>query len=241
MACYSKGYKGGVLLGIPVLLITHTLRHYLDFRYREHVIIRHTSRVLLNTLSLKNNVPCRLVNKANFVHNIFLLYLWIPTRFGRIYAHHHEKQLCSCDTWYLLFCVDDCLVRRVAWNSIHSTLHTRQPTIQNNKYQMSHEHSFLSWWRAYSHPKHVEIDKYTKNKYTKNKLWTKLVLFTRLYKDARKTEHKIIPCRVSYRTFGADSSLQDTKFLKIFPTFLEYVFTNSGYWLHSEPVESNRQ
>ena len=27
-------------------------------------------------------------------------------------AHHQEKQLCFCDTWYLLFCVDDCLVCR---------------------------------------------------------------------------------------------------------------------------------
>ena len=56
----------------------------------------------------------------------------------------------------------------------HSTLHTRQTSTQNNKYQVSHKHSCFSWWWAHSHPKHVEIDKYTKNK-----LCTKLALFTR--------------------------------------------------------------
>jgi len=33
----------------------------------------------------------------------FLVYLSICTRFGRLYAHHQEKQLYLCDTWYLLF------------------------------------------------------------------------------------------------------------------------------------------
>jgi len=47
-------------------------------------------------------------------------------------------------------------------------LHTRQSSTQNNKYQVSHQHSCFSWWLAHSRPKHVEIDKYTKNKfYTK--------------------------------------------------------------------------
>ena len=45
------------------------------------------------------------------------------------------------------------------------TLHTRQSSTQNNKYQVSHKHSCFSWWWAHSGPKHVEIDKYTKNKY----------------------------------------------------------------------------
>ena len=53
-----------------------------------------------------------LVNKANLVHNLFLVYLSISTCFGRLCAHHQEKQLCLCDTWYLLFCVDNCLVCR---------------------------------------------------------------------------------------------------------------------------------
>jgi hypothetical protein len=96
-----------------------------------------------------------LVNKANLVHNLLLvcLYSSISTCFGRLWAHQQEKQLCLCDTWYLLFWVDDCLVCRVD------------------------KHSCFSCWWAHSHPKHVEIDKY---KHT-NRLCTKLVLFTRFY------------------------------------------------------------
>jgi hypothetical protein len=56
-----------------------------------------------------------LINKANLVHNLFLVYLLISTCFGRLCANHQEKQLCLCDTSYLLFCVDDCLVCRVEW------------------------------------------------------------------------------------------------------------------------------
>ena len=122
-----------------------------------------------------------LVNKANLVHNLFLVYLSISICFGRLCAHHQETQLCLCDTWYLLFCVDDCLVWRV-----DSTLHTRQSSTQNNKYQVSHKHSCFSWWWAHSRPKHIQIDKHTKNK-----LCTKLALFTRLHRDARLTKHKI--------------------------------------------------
>jgi len=44
-----------------------------------------------------------LVNKANLVHNLFLVYLSISTCFGRLWAHHQEKPLRFCDTWYLLF------------------------------------------------------------------------------------------------------------------------------------------
>jgi hypothetical protein len=100
-----------------------------------------------------------LVNKANLVQNLFLVYLFlvylsISTCFGRLCAHHQEKQLCLCDTWYLLFCTDDCLVCRVEFH--------------------------FSWWWAHSHPKHVEINKYTKNKYTKNKLCTELVFIYQL-------------------------------------------------------------
>jgi len=105
--------------------------------------------------------PYNLVNKANLVHNLFLVYLFISTCFGRLRTHHQEKYLCLCDTWYLLFYMDDCLVCRM-----ESTMHPRQSSLQNNKCQVSHEHSCLSWWWAHSRPKHVEIDKYTKNKYS---------------------------------------------------------------------------
>jgi len=61
----------------------------------------------------------------------------------------------------------------------HTLLHTRQ-------YQVSHKHSCISWWWAHNCPKHVEI-----YKYTESKLCTKLVLFTKLYRDAQSTKHKI--------------------------------------------------
>jgi hypothetical protein len=121
------------------------------------------------------------VNKASLVHNLFLVYLFlvylsISTCFGRLCILLHEKQLCLCSSCYLLFCVDDCLVWRVL---------TRQSSTQNNNYQVPHKHSCLSWWWVHSRPKHVEIDKYRKNKYTKNTLCSKLALFTRLYRDGR--------------------------------------------------------
>ena len=80
--------------------------------------------------------------------------------------------------WYLVFCVDDCLVCRLS-------------STQNNKYQVSHKNRCFSWWWAHSRLKHVEI-----NKYTKNKLCTNLPLFIRLYRDARSTKHKISLCNV---------------------------------------------
>jgi len=58
-----------------------------------------------------------LVNKTNLVNNLFLVYLSIPKCFGQPCVNHQEKHLCLCDTWNLLFCVDDCLVCRAKWKS----------------------------------------------------------------------------------------------------------------------------
>jgi len=44
-----------------------------------------------------------------------------------------------------------------------TTLHTRQSSIQSDKYQVSHRYSQFSWWWAHSCPKHVE----KRNKRTK--------------------------------------------------------------------------
>jgi len=93
------------------------------------------------------------------------------TCFRWLCAYHQEKQLYLCDTCYLLFCMDDCLVCRVEF---HSTLCTRQSFIQN-----------FSWCWAHSHPKHIE------KRNIKTNVCTKLALFTRLYRDACSTEHKI--------------------------------------------------
>ena len=45
----------------------------------------------------------------------------------------------------------------------HMLLYTRQSSIQNNKYQVSHKYNCFSWWWAHSRPKHVE----KRNKHTK--------------------------------------------------------------------------
>ena len=44
-----------------------------------------------------------LVNKANLVHSLFLVYLSISVCFGRLCAHHQE-QLCLCDTSSCRWC-----------------------------------------------------------------------------------------------------------------------------------------
>ena len=99
-----------------------------------------------------------LVNKANLVHNLFLVYLSISTGFGRPCVHHKEKQLCLCDTWYLLICVDDCLIGRVEWNCIPVS-HSHRITSTKCRTDTV----IFSWWWAHSRPKHVQIDKYAKN------------------------------------------------------------------------------
>jgi len=67
---------------------------------------------------------------ATAVPYLFLIYLYlsISTCFRSLQARHQE---------------------------LHSTLHTRQSSIQNNKCQVSHKHSCTSWWWAHSRPKHV--------------------------------------------------------------------------------------
>jgi hypothetical protein len=84
---------------------------------------------------------------------------------------------------------------------VDSTLHTRQSSIQNNKYQVSHKHSCFSWWWAHSRPKHVEIDKYTKDK-----LCTKLALFTRNFRF-----HKICWIWLSEQIFTSQDVLCSTE------------------------------
>jgi len=56
----------------------------------------------------KENCALKLVDEI--ILFLVYLYLSISTCFGQLCSHHQEKQLCLCDTWYLLFCVDDCLV-----------------------------------------------------------------------------------------------------------------------------------
>jgi hypothetical protein len=45
-------------------------------------------------------------------YTFFFLYIF-STCLGYLCAHHQEKLLYLCDTWYLSLCVDDCLVCRI--------------------------------------------------------------------------------------------------------------------------------
>jgi hypothetical protein len=60
--------------------------------------------------------PCVLlyrVNRANLVHNFFLICLLnFSTCFGQLCVYHQEKLPYICDTWYLSLYMYDCLVCR---------------------------------------------------------------------------------------------------------------------------------
>ena len=100
------------------------------------------------------------------MRNLFLVYLHlsISTCFGRLEGLSSGETTVFCDSWYLLFCVDDCLVCLIPDSHPHRITSTN-----------SHKNTVVSPDDGpFSSPKHVEIDKYTKNK-----LRTNLVLFTR--------------------------------------------------------------
>jgi hypothetical protein len=89
----------------------------------------------------------------------FLVCLFIfSTCFGRLCAHHQEKQLYLCDIWWFSFCVEDCLVYRVAGPPCIPDSHPHRVT--NTR---CHIDSYFSWWWAPSRSKHVE----KRNKHTK--------------------------------------------------------------------------
>jgi len=69
--------------------------------------------LIINTSNRFNYELFFFVNKANLVHNLFLVYLSISACLGQLWTYHQEEHLCLCDTLYLLLCVDDCLVYRV--------------------------------------------------------------------------------------------------------------------------------
>ena len=72
------------------------------------------------------------------------------------------------------------------WNE--TSLHTRQSSIQSDKYQCRIDTVISPDDGAYSRPKHVK----KRNKRTKKNCAPKLALFTRLYGDAGKQNIKLI-------------------------------------------------
>jgi len=123
------------------------------------------SRFILNRILCFVNLASlyKLVNTTNLLHNFFLSIFINLCMF--------RATMCPSSGETTVFLRHLILVILCGWLSgmqggmKHSTLHTRQSSTQNNKYQVSQKHSCFSWWWAHSRPKHVEVDKYTKNKF----------------------------------------------------------------------------
>ena len=98
------------------------------------------------------------VNKTNLTHNLFLVYLSIPTFRATMGSSSGETAVLLRHLVLVIVC--GWLSGMQGEMNFDSTLHTRQSSIQNNKYQVSQKHSCFSWWWINSRPKHVEIDKY---------------------------------------------------------------------------------
>jgi len=85
-----------------------------------HLIQTHQTRCYV-----KKKLVCQnsLVNKANLVYNLFLVFLSVCTCFGRLCVHHQEKQLCyatlgACysvwmTVWYAHWCIPDSHPHRI--------------------------------------------------------------------------------------------------------------------------------
>ena len=95
-----------------------------------------------------------LANKANLVHNLFFVYLFITLYvFRATYVPIIRRNNCIYAKSGICHSVR-MTVWHAGWNS---TLHARPSSTQSDKYQASHIHSHFSWRRARSHPKHVDI------------------------------------------------------------------------------------
>jgi len=83
--------------------IRYTTRNHND---RGSTYLGTASESLWRTGATKFVRP-NLVNKANCCTIIFGMFISFSTCFGWLCAHHQEKKLYLCDSWYLLFCMDD--------------------------------------------------------------------------------------------------------------------------------------
>jgi hypothetical protein len=108
-------------------------------QYFYEICINNLKIIELFCVLLTVNLYYNLVNETNLVHVLFLQYF-----FNFIYNLYMFRtslgppsggKLYLCDTWYLLYCIADCLV---------CILHTRQSAIENNKYKVSHKYSCSS-------------------------------------------------------------------------------------------------
>jgi len=103
-------------------------------------------------------------NKTKLMDNLFLVYFFLSIF---IYLYMFRANMCPSSGETTVFMQHLVLVIVCGWLSgmqEHMLLHTRQPSAHNNKYQVLHKHSCFSWWWAHIRPKHVQINKYTKEK-----------------------------------------------------------------------------
>jgi hypothetical protein len=78
-------------------------------------------------------------------------------------------------------------------------LHTRRSPTQSDTYQMLYRYNWFSWWWARGCSKHVE----NWNKYIEKRIVRQVFHLKELYRNARSTEHKIIPrCSTVSRTYN---------------------------------------
>jgi len=80
------------------------------------------------------------------VHNFFLVRLF-RSIFSNLYTF--RATICPSSGETTLFMLGTCYS---VWNP---TPHTRQSSIQNNKYQVSHKYRCFSWWWKHTSPKRI--------------------------------------------------------------------------------------
>jgi hypothetical protein len=81
--------------------------------------------------------------------------LYGTCRFFTVYTRAYQKLRPYAGPFHIIR-LKDCGWLSGMQGGIYSTLHTRQSSIQSDKYQVSHRYSYFSWWWAHSHLKHVE-------------------------------------------------------------------------------------
>jgi hypothetical protein len=119
---------------------------------------RRTSRLRFFLCSVDRASLYNIVNEIKLVHDLFLVYF--VNLIYNLYMFRSSPSTSSGGT--TVFMRHLVLVIPYSWLSgmqdgMHSSLHTRQSAIQNNKYQVSHKYSCSSWWWTWRRPKHVKV------------------------------------------------------------------------------------
>jgi len=125
---------------------------------------------------------------------------------------------------------------------IHTVIYTRQSCTQNNKYLVSHRHSYFFWWWAHSCPKHVD----------KRNILRKIVhqvgLIYKNIQGCRSTKHKTqftswffhgYPL-LTFRIFSPDSTITNLYVLVSLPYSSMFWFVDGSHTpISSTPVVLN--